>query len=97
MLNPTVIAEVLSPATEAYDRGAKFAHYRYLESLQEYVLIAQDRMWIEHFARMGKQWLLTVFNRPDEVLLLLSIECAVPLLEIYAQIELPAEENFVAE
>jgi Uma2 family endonuclease len=89
LLNPTVIAEVLSPSTEAYDRGAKFAHYRYLESLQEYVLIAQDRMWIEHFARMGKQWLLTVFNRPGEVVLLPSIECAVPLSEIYARIELP--------
>ena len=89
LLNPTVIAEVLSPTTEAYDRGEKFAHYRYLESLQEYVLIAQERMQVDHFARMGQQWLLTVFSRPEEVLLLPSIECAVPLSEIYARIELP--------
>jgi len=89
LLNPTVIFEVLFSATEAYDRdrGAKFAHYRDLDSLQEYVLIAQDRMWIEHFARMGRQWLLTVFSHPDEVLALSSIECIVPLSEIYARIE----------
>lgn len=97
LLNPTLVAEVFSPMTEAYDRGEKFVHYRYLESLQEYVLIAQDRMWIEHFARMGKQWLLTVFNRPDEVLSLPSIECAVLLSEIYARIDLPAGENLIAE
>lgn len=93
LLNPTLVAEIYSPATEAYDRGAKFAHYRYLESLQEYILIAQNRMQVDHYARMGKQWLLTVFSRPDEVLLLPSIECAVPLSEIYAQIELPSIED----
>jgi Uma2 family endonuclease len=42
LLNPTVIVEVLSGSTEAYDRGEKFAHYRRLESLREYVLVAQD-------------------------------------------------------
>ncbi len=97
LVNPTVLAEVLSPSTEAYDRGGKFAHYRYLESLQEYVLIAQDRMQVEHFARRGSQWLLTAYNRPDEVLALPSIECALPLQEIYARVELAAEENPVRE
>lgn len=97
LLNPTVIFEVLSDSTEAYDRGAKFAHYRYLESLQEYILIAQDRMQVDHYARMGNQWLLTVFSHPDEVLSLPSIECAIPLSEIYAQIELPVGENLVGK
>ncbi len=92
LINPTVIAEVLSPSTEAYDRGEKFAHYRYVESLQEYITIAQERMQVDHFARMGQQWLLTSLNRPDDVLSLPSIECAVPLSEIYARVELSTED-----
>ena len=51
LLNPTVIIEVLSPNTERYDRGKKFQHYRELESLQEYILIAQDSPHIERFVR----------------------------------------------
>ena len=47
LLNPTVIIEVLSPLTEAYDRGKKFGHYRRLASLKEYVLVAQDQMLVE--------------------------------------------------
>lgn len=87
LLNPTILVEVLSPSTEAYDRGAKFAHYRYLESLQEYVLVAQDRMQVDHYVRMGEQWLLTAYSRPEEILQLPGIECAIPLAEIYAQVE----------
>jgi len=91
LLNPTVIFEVLSPSTEAYDRGAKFAHYRYLDSLKEYILVAQDRMQVDHFARVGHQWLLTAYSRPEEILQLPALECAIPLAEIYAQVELPEE------
>lgn len=91
LLNPTVIFEVLSDSTEAYDRGAKFAHYRYLDSLKEYVLVAQDRMQVDHYARMGNQWLLTAYSRPEETLELPSIECSIPLAEIYAQVELSAQ------
>lgn len=97
LLNPTIIVEVLSPSTEAYDRGAKFAHYRYLESLQEYVLIAQDRMLVEHFERRGNQWLLTTYSRPAEVLSLPSIECAIPLSEIYARIELSVDSDLALD
>ena len=49
--NPTVIVEVLSPSTEAYDRGTKFEHYRRLPSLREYVLVATDHVSIDHFVR----------------------------------------------
>lgn len=91
LLNPTVIFEVLSDSTEAYDRGEKFAHYRYLDSLKEYVLVAQDRMQVDHFARTGSQWLLTSYNRREEILQLPAIECAIPLVDIYAQIELSEE------
>ena len=44
LLNPTIMIEVLSPSTEAYDRGDKFAHYRQLQSLQEYILVSQDKV-----------------------------------------------------
>ena len=75
LLNPTVLIEVLSPSTEAYDRGEKFAHYRRLASLQEYVLIAQDKVCLEHFKRQGDQWVLTEISDIEGVLHLLSIEC----------------------
>ena len=93
LLNPTVLVEVLSPSTEACDRGDKFAHYRRLDSLQEYGLMAQDRMRVEHYARQGEQWLLTEFNQPDEILPLVSIGCEVPLREIYARVEFSTAED----
>ena len=49
LLNPKVLVEVLSPSTADYDRGGKFTHYRRLPSLQEYVLISQDRPLVEHY------------------------------------------------
>ena len=64
LLNPTVIIEVLSPSTEAYDRGDKFARYRRLDTLREYVLVAQERVLIERYARQGEEWVLTEFTRP---------------------------------
>lgn len=51
IVNPTVIVEVLSDSTEAHDRGAKFAHYRHLASLREYVLVAQDERRVEVYRR----------------------------------------------
>lgn len=86
LLNPTVIVEVLSPSTEAYDRGAKFAHYRRLTSLREYVLVAQDTVLVERYSRQGEDWLLTELSRLDDVLRLESIGCHVPLREIYDRV-----------
>ena len=59
LLNPNVIVEVLSPSTEAWDRGGKFAHYRRLESMSDYVLVSQDKVLVEHYTRQGDKWLLT--------------------------------------
>ena len=89
LLNPIVIVEVLSPSTEAYDRGEKFAHYRQLTSLQEYVLVAQDQMHVEHYRRQEKQWILTDIEKHDEILYLPSIQCELPLQEIYARVTFP--------
>src|SRR5262249_54150199 len=82
LLNPTMIAEVLSPTTETYDRGKKFGHYRQLSSLREYVLVAQDELLVEHYIRQGDHWVLTEFRNLDDRLRLTSIDCEVSLREI---------------
>src|SRR4051812_39435033 len=58
LLNPTLIVEVLSPATENYDRSRKFAHYRSIPSLREYITIAQDRVWVERHVKRDGEWSL---------------------------------------
>lgn len=87
LLNPSAIIEILSPTTEAYDRGDKFAHYRRLPSLIEYVLIAQDKVRVEHYARQDKQWILTEINQFNDTLRLVSIQCEISLRHIYAKVE----------
>ena len=91
LLNPTMVVEVLSPTTESYDRGAKFAHYRQLASLKEYVLVAQNRMLVERFTRQGDIWLPLVQTDPDDTLRLASIDCSVALREIYARVSFSGE------
>jgi Uma2 family endonuclease len=86
LLNPTVIVEVLSPSTEAYDRGAKFAYYRQLPSLQDYLLVSQFQMLIEHFTREEEGWLLTETTDPGEVVQLPSIACELPVAEVYRKV-----------
>lgn len=89
LLNPIVVVEVLSPSTEAYDRGEKFAYYRQLPSLQEYILVAQDRVFVEHYRRQEKQWILTDFQRLNDLLPLISIQCELSLSEIYERVTFP--------
>ena len=89
LLNPILLVEVLSPSTEAFDRGEKFAHYRHLASLQEYVLVAQDQMLVEHYRRQEKQWILTDFRKGEKMLSLPSIQCELPLQEIYERVTFP--------
>ena len=89
LLNPIVIVEVLSPSTEAYDRGDKFAHYRQLQSLQEYILVSQDKVRVDHYVRHAAQWILTDFQEPDQQLPLTSIQCELRLQEIYERVPFP--------
>ncbi len=86
LLNPTIIIEVLSSSTEQYDRGKKFQHYRTIPSLQEYILIAQDSVRIEHYARQGDQWILTDAKSIDSVLTLPSIDCMLALSDVYEKV-----------
>lgn len=97
LLNPNVVFEVLSKSTEAYDRGTKFAHYRRLESLTDYVLVSQDRPLIEHYTRQpDNRWLLAAYEGLEAVAVLPSIDCALPLAEVYDKVEWPADEDAAA-
>lgn len=89
LLTPKVIVEVLSPSTEAYDRGEKFAHYRQLQSLKEYILVSQDQVRVEHYFRQGEQWIFTDFQKLEQQLPLTSIPCKLPLQEIYDLVPFP--------
>jgi Uma2 family endonuclease len=89
LLNPALVVEVLSPSTEAYDRGDKFAIYRRLPSLQEYLLVSQERMRAELFLRgPDGRWLLGEYSGPEESVPLESVGCALPLSEIYDKVGL---------
>lgn len=87
LLNPTLLVEILSPSTEAYDRGLKFERYRRITSLRQYLLIAQDRVHVELFTR-GEDglWWLTDSNSREDTVALDSIGCGLPLGELYLRI-----------
>ncbi len=89
LLNPIVIIEVLSPSTEAYDRGEKFPHYRRIESLKEYILISQDKVNVERYLRNTDEWIFYDYQELDLQLPLTSIQCEVPLQEIYDRVIFP--------
>lgn len=90
LLNPTLIIEVLSESTELYDRGKKFSFYRTIESLAEYVLVAQDECRIEHYAKQSDgRWLLSDYRSPEDVVELTSIQCQLTMREVYDKVALP--------
>jgi Uma2 family endonuclease len=87
LLNPIVVVEVLSPATESYDRGKKFESYQRLASLMEYVLVSQDRPRIEQFLRQpGGRWLYSETSAEGSIKLT-SIDCELSLTDIYEKVE----------
>jgi Uma2 family endonuclease len=91
LLNPVVIFEVLSRSTEAYDRGEKFERYKTIETLTDYVLVSQDRARLEHFSRQHDgTWSLAGVSGLDASLDLASINCRLPLAEVYDRIEFAA-------
>ena len=88
LLNPTLILEVLSDSTESYDRGKKFAHYRSIDSLVEYVLVSQSECRIEQYVRQpdGK-WLYTETTAPTRSVELRSIACRLSVSRVYHRID----------
>ena len=89
LLNPVLIVEVLSPSTAAFDRGEKFEHYKQLDSLQEYMLISQNRVHVERYLRRDTQWISTEFRKIDAVIHLLSNRCKLAMRDIYTLVKFP--------
>ncbi len=82
--NPVVIVEVLSPSTREYDRGSKFTFYRSLPSLKEYIMVDQDRVFIDYYRKAEDgRWILEEITELDAVLSLQSIDFSSTLSEIY--------------
>ena len=91
LLNPSLLAEVLSPSTEAYDRGRKFDHYKTVESLREYLLIATDRVHIDLYTQQTDgRWLLTSAGSLEETVTLESVGAVLTLAALYEKLEFPA-------
>jgi Uma2 family endonuclease len=93
LLNPTMIIEVLSPSTEAYDRGRKFWRYRsYNPTLTDYLLVSQSVALIEYYQRQdSNRWELSSVEGLDGSLELASIGCTLRLSEVYEGVIFPAE------
>lgn len=86
LLNPTVLFEVLSDSTESFDRGRKFENYQSITALTDYVLVAQDRVRVEHFRRQADgSWLLRILG-PTDRLILESAGCEIAVEDIYHKV-----------
>ncbi|RKU19766.1 hypothetical protein C6501_01060 [Candidatus Poribacteria bacterium] len=92
LLNPTLIIEVLSPSTETYDRGRKFEEYKQIESLQEYLLVSQNQIRVEHYCHQKTEWLKREYKELNDVVLLRSIGCELRLQDIYSRTEFALSE-----
>ena len=89
--NPTVIVEVLSPSTEAYDRGAKFAQYRRRASLTDYLIVSANEYRVEHYVRQSDhQWLLSEVTSAEQAVVIASLDCELPMSEIYDRVAFDA-------
>lgn len=85
--NPVLVAEVLSPSTESYDRGEKSERYRAVSTLAEYLLVAQDRVHIELYTRKPDGvWVLREWNDPAAEIELASLGCRLRVTEVYAKV-----------
>jgi Uma2 family endonuclease len=94
VLNPLLVAEVLSPGTEDFDRGRKFVDYRSIDSLREYLLVAQSEILIEQWiGGAGKPWQLTAEHRdPLASIALVSVPgIEIPLSDIYENVTWPSD------
>ena len=92
LLNPSLIVEVLSDSTEAYDRGDKFGLYRQIPSLREYLLVSQHRVQVELYSRgEDGRWTLRDYSALADSVALTSVGCTLALAEVYDKVEfLPA-------
>jgi Uma2 family endonuclease len=88
LVNPTLIAEVLSPSTELYDRGVKFEHYRQIPSLTTYLLVSQEAARVEYFIRQNAfKWEYGVASGPDSHIEPSGLGITLSLAEIFAGVQ----------
>ena len=83
LLNPILVVEVSSPTTMTYDRGLKREFYQQMPSVQVYLIIDQHRVLAELYTRADVGWLMQVFDSIDDVIPLPSLDCELPLAQIY--------------
>src|SRR6185295_12799056 len=94
LLNPTLIIEVLSPSTETHDRTKKFADYRKIESLKEYILIAQQECRLTQFIKQPDgMWLFQEASSLGEIVQLTSVNCDLALEKAYRKVVLPSQQE----
>lgn len=88
LLNPVVVIEVLSESTEAYDRGKKFEQYQNIESLTEYLLVAQKPFRIEQYVRQSnREWRYSEYHDAEDIVKVSVIGCELTLKDVYAKVE----------
>ena len=89
LLTPQVVFEVLSDSTQDYDRKDKFNSYKTVSTFEEYVLIEQNRVWVDHFFKRGDDWLHRSYIQRSDVLKLQSVGIEISLDELYDELDLP--------
>jgi Uma2 family endonuclease len=89
ILNPLLIVEVLSPSTEAYDRGDKFRKYRSIPSFCEYLVVSQTEPYVERYFKLEQdaRWQLQIYDQNNQIIALESLNVELPLPEIYRRID----------
>ncbi|HZF41231.1 MAG TPA: Uma2 family endonuclease [Blastocatellia bacterium] len=98
LINPTVIIEILSESTEGFDRSEKFRRYRtHIPSLQDYVLVFQTLPWIQVYSRHSDGWLMTDALGLETSIRVPSIDCHLPLSDVYDRVEFPTLEEQAEE
>ena len=93
LLNPTVVVEIFSNRTNNSNKTEKLESYLALDSIRECLLVKEDEMRVEHYAKQNaKQWVYRIYNERDDVISLDSLNCKLSLAELYAQVKLKQTE-----
>lgn len=88
LLNPTIVIEIVSPKTYTCDKTTKMEKYLALESINEYLMVSEDKMFVEHYAKQSiKQWSYKIYNSSDDIISMDSIMCKINMSEFYTQIK----------
>ena len=93
LLNPTVSFDIFSKNTSFQDKTEKLECYLAMASIREYILIKEDEMRVEHYAKQNaKQWVYKIYNERDDVISIDSVNCKISIAEIYAQVKFAGGE-----